>query len=50
MKDNKLNAVLSLAVLSTVSYFIIDFFNTKYDRIARYAAGESLYEKTHHKK
>jgi hypothetical protein len=50
MKNDKANTILTIAVLSTVSYFIIDFFNTKYDRIARYAAGESLYEKTHRKK
>lgn len=37
-------------VLATVSYFVIDFFKTKSDRIARYAAGESLYEKTHKKR
>jgi hypothetical protein len=50
MKNNKTNTLLSLVIVSSVAYFIIDFFNTKYDRIARYAAGESLFEKTHTKK
>ena len=44
------NSILSLGVLSIVTYILIDYFNTKYDRLARYAAGESLYEKTHHRK
>lgn len=33
---------------SILAYFLIDFQRQKLDRLCRYAAGESLYEKTHH--
>lgn len=32
------------------SYMIYDYLSTKYDRLYRLAAGESVYEKTHVKK
>jgi ABC-type transport system involved in Fe-S cluster assembly fused permease/ATPase subunit len=46
---NKSNALASVAIFSIVSYIIVDYFNTKFDRIARHAAGESTYEKCHKK-
>ena len=39
-----------LATTGIITYLIIDFWKTKYDRIYRIAAEELLYEKTHHKK
>lgn len=42
---------LYLTILgSAIAYFYIDFQKQKEDYIARYAAGESLFEKTHIKK
>jgi hypothetical protein len=50
MKNKNTNTVLGIAAVATVAYFVADFIRTKYDRIYRIAAGESFYEKTHHKK
>lgn len=39
-----------LAALAIISYIVLDFWRTRYDALVRYAAGESLFEKTHTKK
>lgn len=47
MKSKLLELALAIAIGTYIAY---DFVRTKYDRVYRAAAGESLYEKTHTKK
>jgi hypothetical protein len=46
----KPNIIASVISLTFIAYLIRDFIRTKDDRVIRYAAGESLYEKTHQKR
>lgn len=50
MKDTKTNSILTTIVVSALTYFIMDAFKIKQERVYRYAAGESDYERTHPKK
>ncbi len=45
--EMKNRTILSAIVFSAAAYFIVDMLRTRGDRLARVAAGESLYERTH---
>lgn len=50
MKNTKANIALFLASTLIFGCIILEAIKTRMDRILRYSAGESLYEKTHTKK
>jgi hypothetical protein len=50
MKDNKLNSVLTIAVVSAITYMFMEAFKTRAENILRTAAGESQYERFRRKK
>lgn len=45
MKNNKANSVLTIAVVSAITYMLMEAYKTRRDNILRTSAGESKYER-----